>query len=574
MSMSVSSGFAVIPKPNFEGLPPLVSSSSFSSRQGNSPSSFIHGHSTPLSLAQRSPKSLGAVSAFEDDDDEPRSPSALNLRETRSSSLVGWYGGGSEDANLSPRRFSLFHPTAVASQSQPLQQRGSNQRIAATSQSNHTCTSAANKISGPTSVISNPAPSPSPPVHPPSQPSLPPTSIGPPSLCSQPCSAGPRDSMRSVTPPPSLIDKQVDEVEDEDDGWVSISTVNMSPFMVLRIKALIELASVEPSSDGSDPAILLKVVTDEASRLKPCLKPTNNICDEVARLERARFSMDPDECYITLLNDLLETARQRTSQPSLAQINEAYNNYYRSPRRSASAGTSRPRLSFSEGASLLCFDSSEKPRRVKDNHKRHFAKFLSYQRSSSVSFVGVSGATSSLMGVPKASSPPPLVAPSMPGCPSLSPQMPSPSSNSTQTPPPSPAPSQMSSGSSTPSATSTTGGLNGGGAVGPNSLIGAPTSPPSAMPPLRPLAPNGQSAPRHVSPRLTEAFVSSIASNTSASAAVLASVLQGEAANLRVYGQTVKAPPKPLTSLLQRQMPRRLSASATSLYTGGASRTA
>lgn len=48
------------------------------------------------------------------------------------------------------------------------------------------------------------------------------------------CPAANQANVRAVTPPPTQ----------KDEGWVTVSTMNMSPFMVLRIKALIELASI------------------------------------------------------------------------------------------------------------------------------------------------------------------------------------------------------------------------------------------------------------------------------------------------------------------------------------------
>eukprot|EP01055_Gregarina_sp_Pseudo9_P005047 Gregarina_sp_Pseudo_9__5046@NODE_52_length_4794_cov_43_386751_g49_i0_p3_GENE_NODE_52_length_4794_cov_43_386751_g49_i0NODE_52_length_4794_cov_43_386751_g49_i0_p3_ORF_typecomplete_len354_score89_74_NODE_52_length_4794_cov_43_386751_g49_i023343395 len=333
--------------------------------------------------------------------------------------------------------------------------------------------------------------------------------------------------MRSVTPPPTIINK---DVEEDDDGWVSISTVNMSPFMVLRIKALIELASIESLTPEDE--VNVKVMANSGVRLKPCLKSSFNVCEETSRLERLRYTMDSDERCVNLLNDLLETARQTSPPVSLAQVNETYKLCYNPD--SSQALANRAKLSFSEGASLLCFDSTEKPRRVKDNHRRHFAKFLSYQRSAS--------ASSSLLGVPKLPSPtqpmpspsPPNQAPSsMPTPPGLSPPaqpMPSPSQQMA-------APSSMASPPAQPMASLATPASLSPQVPSPSSG-GSTQASPSPVPALKS---NPSVAPRHLSPRLTEAFVSSITSNTSASAAVLASVLQTD--NVRVYGHTV--PPRP-----------------------------
>eukprot|EP01053_Blabericola_migrator_P006466 Blabericola_migrator_1__6465@NODE_325_length_9793_cov_271_773288_g262_i0_p2_GENE_NODE_325_length_9793_cov_271_773288_g262_i0NODE_325_length_9793_cov_271_773288_g262_i0_p2_ORF_typecomplete_len382_score39_08_NODE_325_length_9793_cov_271_773288_g262_i0541199 len=177
---------------------------------------------------------------------------------------------------------------------------------------------------------------------------------------------------RTTTPPPSTK-----KIEDDDECF-SISTVNMSPFMVLRIKALIELASIADAyGDSDDEQIELKV--GPVQPLKPCLKSTT-VCDETARLERQLYEMDSEERCINLLNDLLENSRQTHPPPSINEVNEMYKQYI----RDSDQVRCMPKLSFSEGASLLCFDSAEKPRKVKDNHTRHFAKFLAYQKRANV----------------------------------------------------------------------------------------------------------------------------------------------------------------------------------------------
>eukprot|EP01057_Protomagalhaensia_wolfi_P002379 Protomagalhaensia_wolfi_Nauph_80__2378@NODE_2563_length_1052_cov_768_588351_g2005_i0_p1_GENE_NODE_2563_length_1052_cov_768_588351_g2005_i0NODE_2563_length_1052_cov_768_588351_g2005_i0_p1_ORF_typecomplete_len224_score39_03CRF/PF00473_17/57CRF/PF00473_17/6_4_NODE_2563_length_1052_cov_768_588351_g2005_i03341005 len=180
----------------------------------------------------------------------------------------------------------------------------------------------------------------------------------------------PMPDSRSRTPPPPI--KKIQEDEDDDDEWVSISTEKMSPFMVLRIKALIELASIK--EEVPENPVDLKV-SESPVRLKPCLKVSTPPPRETAELERQRYEMDSGERCVTLLNDLLEIARASTA-PVMSEVNEAYAQKNMDVKL---LPPRHPKLSFCEGASLLCFDSSEKPRKVKENHNRHFAKFLAYQ---------------------------------------------------------------------------------------------------------------------------------------------------------------------------------------------------
>eukprot|EP01055_Gregarina_sp_Pseudo9_P005460 Gregarina_sp_Pseudo_9__5459@NODE_68_length_4604_cov_482_516101_g63_i0_p3_GENE_NODE_68_length_4604_cov_482_516101_g63_i0NODE_68_length_4604_cov_482_516101_g63_i0_p3_ORF_typecomplete_len334_score85_45_NODE_68_length_4604_cov_482_516101_g63_i025503551 len=168
---------------------------------------------------------------------------------------------------------------------------------------------------------------------------------------------------RSVTPPPTL-----------EMGRVSVS---LSPFMILRIKALVELCSISPSSE--DQCVSAKVASPSLP-LKSCLKVKKT--KEQIDKDNEVFSEDLDSRMSALLAHLLEaskTAPRRNSMQVLWKANEDFAARYLTTSPELDS-VKTPRLEFSPGATLICFDSGDKPRKIRENHSKHYAQFLSQQR--------------------------------------------------------------------------------------------------------------------------------------------------------------------------------------------------
>eukprot|EP01056_Protomagalhaensia_sp_Gyna25_P000279 Protomagalhaensia_sp_Gyna_25__278@NODE_1131_length_2155_cov_171_913043_g898_i0_p1_GENE_NODE_1131_length_2155_cov_171_913043_g898_i0NODE_1131_length_2155_cov_171_913043_g898_i0_p1_ORF_typecomplete_len338_score31_62_NODE_1131_length_2155_cov_171_913043_g898_i011042117 len=156
-----------------------------------------------------------------------------------------------------------------------------------------------------------------------------------------------------------------------------ISLQDFSPFMILRIKALLELCSVPPNMPHEDPAVLNCRVAPPAQSLRSCLrkKKTQEL------LEAQRDSEEIDSRV--LLNCLLEKGRIQGVRPDplqlLCKVNEDFAATYFSGSDPSPTDRS-PKLEFSPGATLVCFDSGDKPRKIRDNHAKHYAQFLLQQR--------------------------------------------------------------------------------------------------------------------------------------------------------------------------------------------------
>jgi len=114
-----------------------------------------------------------------------------------------------------------------------------------------------------------------------------------------------------------------------------------------------------------------------------------------------------DERTVALLNDLLRQTSQVTAPDSQRQLKSANDkfikevqevgNMHKTSKLTFNAVRTEPSSNSSteggsvagglvligfQGATLICFNSSEKPKKMRDNHRKHFSSFLTTQRAS------------------------------------------------------------------------------------------------------------------------------------------------------------------------------------------------
>eukprot|EP01054_Gregarina_sp_Poly1_P010255 Gregarina_sp_Poly_1__10254@NODE_715_length_6637_cov_683_296347_g363_i1_p2_GENE_NODE_715_length_6637_cov_683_296347_g363_i1NODE_715_length_6637_cov_683_296347_g363_i1_p2_ORF_typecomplete_len424_score45_80_NODE_715_length_6637_cov_683_296347_g363_i111022373 len=155
---------------------------------------------------------------------------------------------------------------------------------------------------------------------------------------------------RSVTPPPCVSTPSLDATPSYapggTPGWISMSTADMSPFTVLRIKALIELCAIPSQEDK----VIATRVTPPQQNLKSCLRVKKS--KEQIEIDNEVLNEDFDVRATSLLNHLLEFSRlcgRIDPLQVLYKVNEEFN--LRQKEDSSplleSSSPKQPRLNFS-----------------------------------------------------------------------------------------------------------------------------------------------------------------------------------------------------------------------------------
>lgn len=188
---------------------------------------------------------------------------------------------------------------------------------------------------------------------------------------------------RSVTPPP-VLDVSPSHTVSPTAPAYRVSLNDLSPFMILRIKALVELCSI-PSNSGAEEQTISTKVAPPPPTIKSCLKVKKS--PEQIEKDNQVFNEDMETRMSALLTQLLEASKCGTRRDALQVLwkaNEEFASRYFTSSDSSNEAAKSSRLEFSPGATLICFDSGDKPRKIRDNHSKHYAQFLLQQRAPGV----------------------------------------------------------------------------------------------------------------------------------------------------------------------------------------------